>query len=237
MKNLVLLALLLLGIGNLHAQKKTVEKTLDVPASNKVNLKLKFGNEVKVTAWDKKEAYVKVTYEINGGKLNEAFLLTFKEGLGQLNVTADLNEELMKTSTLPEGGCPDGATTSFGNYTNGKMKNGACVQIDYEVFLPRDANLTLETINGDIELRGLTGTVNAKSISGFVDMDWSNQKGATVALKTITGEVFSDVAINLTEKQKEAPMVGYELKGSVNNGGPKVTLESISNNIYFRKKK
>ncbi len=231
------MALLLWGIGNLHAQRKTVEKTLAVPASNNVNLKLTFGNDVKVTAWDKKEAYVKVTYEINGGKLNEAFQLTFDASQDQLNVTAGLNEELIKNSSPTAGDCPEGYSRNFVNYTKGKASNGACVQINYEIFLPRHANLTLETINGNIELRGFGGTVNAKSISGFVDMDWSNQNGATVALKTITGEVYSDVAIDLPEKQKAAPIVGYQLKGNVHNGGPSIKLETISNNIYFRQKK
>ncbi|RNI23602.1 DUF4097 family beta strand repeat-containing protein [Rufibacter latericius] len=236
MKKLLLIALLLWGAGNLYAQKKTIEKTLDVPASKKVHLNLKFGNDVKVTAWDKKDAYVKVTYEINGGQLNQALLVTFDPGKDQLKVIADLDEKLLKNSTY-EGDCPGGATTSFGNYSNGKMKNGVCTRIDYEIFLPRETNLTLETINGDIELRGLTGTVNAKSISGFVDMDWSTQKGANVALKTITGEVYSDLSLDLPEKKQETPMVGYQLKGKVNNGGPAIQLETISNNIYFRKKK
>ncbi|KAA3440567.1 DUF4097 family beta strand repeat-containing protein [Rufibacter hautae] len=236
MKKLLLVALLLWGIGNLHAQKKTVEKTLALPTTKKVNLNLKFGNNVKVTAWDKKEAYVKVTYEINGGKLNQAMLLTFDLGKDQLNVTADLDEKLLKNSKI-EGGCPEGATTTYGNYSNGKLESGVCALIDYEIFLPRDANLTLETINGDLELRGLRGTVNAKSISGFVDMDWPTQQGAAVSLKTITGEVYSDLDIALADKKQEAPMVGYQLRGKVKDGGANIKLESISNNVYFRRKK
>jgi len=120
---------------------------------------------------------------------------------------------------------------------NGKAKNGVCTCIDYQIFLPRTASLSLETINGNIELRGLTGPIKAKSISGFVDMDWSGQTGATVALKTITGEVFSDLDIDLTSKREAAPVVGYQLKGNVNKGGPSINLETISNNIYFRRKK
>jgi hypothetical protein len=236
MKKLLLIALLLWGARDLFAQKKTVEKTLTLPASKKVNLNLKFGNAVKVTAWDKKEAYVKVTYEINGGQGNEAMKITFTPSADQLSILTDLDHEYLKNTNY-DGNCPEGATTSFGNYKKGEKKRGACVRIDYEVFLPRDANVTLETINGDIELRGFTGPVHAKSISGFVDMDWPTQKGASVALKTITGEVFTDLPIAFPNKQKEIPMVGYELKGNVNKGGSSIQLESISNNIYLRKKK
>ncbi len=207
-----------------------------VPASKKVNLNLKFGNEVKVTAWDKKDAYVKVTYEINGGKLNQAFQLNFTPGNDQLKVTADLDHELLKNSNV-EGDCPDGQGRTFASYKNGKINKGACTRIDYEIFLPRDARLTLETINGDVELRGFTGPINAKSISGFVDMDWPSQQGAAVSLKTITGEVFSDVSLTYAEKQQEAPVIGSAVSGKVNGGGSAIHLESISNNIYFRKKK
>ncbi|WP_205503594.1 hypothetical protein [Rufibacter psychrotolerans] len=236
MKKLLVVALLLWGIGNLHAQKKTVEKTLAVPASKKVSLNLKFGNEVKVTAWDKKDAYVKVTYEINGGKLNQALLLHFAPGKDQLKVTADLDHALLKNSNV-EGDCPDGQGRTFANYKNGKVSNGACTRIDYEVFLPRNTHLTLETINGDVELRGFTGPIHAKSISGFVDMDWPSQQGAAVSLKTITGEIFSDVAIHYPEKPRESPMIGSAVSGKVKEGGSAINLESISNNIYFRKKK
>jgi hypothetical protein len=75
MKKLGILAIAcLLAITTLQAQQKTVEKTLNVPANKKVDLQLKFGNDIKITAWDKKDVYLKVIYEINSGKLNDALL-------------------------------------------------------------------------------------------------------------------------------------------------------------------
>ncbi|WP_192822872.1 hypothetical protein [Rufibacter sp. LB8] len=236
MKKLLLLALLLWGAGNLHAQTQVVEKTLALPASQKVSLNLKFGNDIKITAWDKKEAYVKVTYEINEGKLNEAFLLSFDPSADVLKVTADLDHELMRKTTRTQA-CPEGHNNNSSYIKNGEVIQTTCTFITYEIFLPRNADLTLETISANIELRGLTGTVNAKSISGFVDMDWSPKAGASVAMKTITGEVFSDLDIALRTKRQEASYVGYQLKGDVNDGGPSINLETISNNIYFRRKK
>ncbi|QHL87909.1 hypothetical protein GU926_10895 [Nibribacter ruber] len=237
MKKLLLAALLLWGIGNLHAQKKTVEKTLTVPASQKVNLNLKFANDIKITAWDKKEAYIKVTYEINGGKGNEAMKITFTPSADQLSILTDLDHEYLKTQASTENDCPDGYSQTSGTYIKGKAARFTCTRIDYEIFLPRQANVTLETINGDIELRGFTGPVKAKSISGFVDMDWPTQKGASVALKTITGEVFTDLALQFPAGKKEMSMIGHQLNGSLNKGGAAIQLESISNNIYLRKKK
>ncbi|WP_266203855.1 DUF4097 family beta strand repeat-containing protein [Pontibacter kalidii] len=232
MKKIFILSLLWFAFTtSLQAQTKTVEKVLPVPANKKVNLHLKFGDEIKITAWDKKEASIKVTYEINNGKLNDALLLNFKSDNESARVEVDLDEELMKQGKAED--CP-------GNYNSSTMQiNGkhavTCTNINYEIFVPRDADLTVETINGDIELRGLTGPVQAKSISGFVDMSWSEKKGATVSLETVTGEVYSDLGIDFMNSKEDAPIVGYELKGSLNGGGSLISLESISNDIYLRK--
>ncbi|RDV11041.1 hypothetical protein DXT99_25565 [Pontibacter diazotrophicus] len=231
MKKVFILSLLWFAFTtNLQAQSETVEKVLPVPANKKVDLKLTFGNDIKITAWDKDEASIKVTYEINNGKLNDALLLNFKADNESARAEVDLDKELLKNGKAED--CPE-------NKSNIMQVNGeysvTCTNINYEIFVPRDADLTVETINGDIELRGLTGPVQAKSISGFVDMNWSERKGATVSLETITGEVYSDLGIDFTNGRENAPMVGYELKGNVNGGGSLISLESISNDIYLRK--
>ncbi len=235
MKKLFILSLLWFAFTtSIFGQSKTVEKTLAVPANNRVNLQLKFADDIKVSAWDNKEAYVKITYEINGGKLNDALLLSFEADNASARVKVDLDGELMKSGKAAD--CPDNDGQSFSSYSDSKgNRSVTCATIHYEVFVPRNADLTIETINGNIELRGVTGPVHAKSISGFVDMNWPTTRGAAVALKTITGEVYSDLDIALTNKKKEHPMVGYELKGSVRGGGTEVSLESISNDIYLRK--
>ncbi|MGV3540838.1 MAG: hypothetical protein ACO1OQ_13575 [Rufibacter sp.] len=239
MKKLLIVALLLWGSLAAHAQKKVVEKTFALPATKKVALNLKFANDIKLTAWDKNEALIKVCYEINGGQLNEALVLTFDDSQDQLRVLEDLKHAMFKDANIDSLACPEGYSRNFNSYNTktGKATNFACTRIDFEIFLPRNANITLETISGNVEVRGLTGSINAKSISGFVDMDWPTQQGAAVSLKTITGEVYSDLEIALNDKRQESPIVGYDLKGKVKEGGPSVKLESISNDIYFRRKK
>lgn len=231
MKNTIILALVWFAFTtNLQAQTKTVERTLDVPANNKIDLQLRFGNQIKITAWDKREAAIKVTYEINGGRLNEALLLKAESDAKSARINVDLDQEILKKGKSED--CPENNQSSF-VYNNG-VQSFSCTNIDYEIFVPRNADLTVETINGDIDLKGLTGPVHAKSISGFVDMTIPKEKGAAVSLKTITGEVYSDLDIAFANKEK-APIVGYELKGKVNGGGSIINLESISNDIFLRK--
>ena len=222
----------LLLIALVQAQPKTVEKTLKVPANKRVDLQLKFGDNIKITAWDKKEASVKVTYEINNGKLNDALVLNFDEDQTSARVKVDFDKELIKNGKAED--CPD--SKGYSTYSDG-TRSYTCSDINYEIFVPRDADLTVETINGNIEIRGITGPVEAKSISGFVDMNWSAKKGAGVSLKTITGEVYTDMDIAFTNKKEGTPMVGYQLKGNVSGGGTDIKLESISNNVYLRKQK
>ncbi len=213
--------------------QQVIEKTLPVAANQKIDLQLKFGNDIKVSAWDKKEVYIKVTYNINSGKLNNALKINFNSETEGPRVTVDLDQEILRNGRAED--CPDSYNTGNNYYNNGQQYF-TCSQIDYEIKVPREGNLVINTINGNIELRDLTGPVNAKSISGFVDMSWPGKKGATISLKTITGEVYSDLDIDFTNKKKEIPMVGYQLKGNVNGGGPEVKLETISNDVYFRKK-
>lgn len=74
-----------------------------------------------------------------------------------------------------------------------------------------------------------------QSAYGYVDMSWSKAKGANLAMKTVTGEVYSDLTIDFTGKREKHPLVGYLLEGTLNGGGPTLRLESISNNVYLRK--
>ncbi len=54
-------------------------------------------------------------------------------------------------------------------------------------------------------------------------------------MQTVTGEVYSDLEINFSNKEEKPQMVGYMLRGTLNGGGPEVRLESISNDVFLRK--
>ena len=62
-------------------------------------------------------------------------------------------------------------------------------------------------------------------------------QGAELALKTITGEVYTDQDIAFSTDRPKNPIVGYQLHGTLKGSGPLVKLESISNDVYFRKRK
>ncbi|WP_020598345.1 hypothetical protein [Spirosoma panaciterrae] len=212
--------------------QRIVQKTMPVSANQSVNLNLRFGDSIQVRYWDKPDLSVHIAATINGGKLDDALVVTTNSSDSEVSVKTDFDKEKVKEGKAED--CP-GDGHRWQTDSNGKSYY-VCSKINYVVNLPRHARLKLETINGNIDIQGATEAVYAKTISGFVDMSWPRSKGANVAMKTITGEVYSDMEIAFKNKKDKNPIVGYLLEGTLNGGGPNVQLESISNNIYLRKK-
>ena len=108
-----------------------------------------------------------------------------------------------------------------------------CLRIDYEITLPAGTSLALETISGDIEIRGHNGPLRAKTISGFVDIDRLLSTAADLEFKSVTGEIYTDFDIKLNDNSSA---YSKKVAASLNGGGSSVKAESVSGDIYFRKR-
>jgi len=100
----------------------------------------------------------------------------------------------------------------IGNYTGGEIE--------------------LNSISGGIEIKGYQGAIKAKSISGYVDFASAESTGLDLAFKSVTGEIFTDYELKLDENSTSW---SKRLNRSLNGGGKKVSLETVSGDIYFRK--
>lgn len=228
-----LLIVLLLLTGMAIAQPRIVDRSFEVRQDDRVSLNLKFGDSITIKAWDENRVSFRASININGGALNEALLLDYREGSG-LRITADFDEQLIREGRSRD--CRDSRRTAM----NWNMDYGSgytvCSNIHYEIMLPRTVDLEVESISSDIEIQNLEGPVNAKTISGFVDLSWPADKEAKLSMKTISGEVYSGLDnLELSNRKGGVPLVGYEIRGTLGRGGPYVNLESISGNIYLRK--
>ncbi len=96
--------------------------------------------------------------------------------------------------------------------------------------------VNVRSVSGDVKLNTVSGsTVEATSVSGDVDLTWPQAQAAELSLKSITGEVYADPAVNFSNL-KQRSYVGYQLHGSYGTGsGPLVKLESVSGDVFFRK--
>ena len=238
--SLLLFPLLALLLAAPAAAQKIIERQEKLSSSQRVFLNLRPGNTIRVRAGRAGELSLKATVSINENQLNEAFVLDISRGADELTVTADLDREKVRTAT--PGNCADGQGYWGDNWTKNdkgkyERRSGVCVRVDYDITLPPGTDLRISTISGDINVSGLTGPLQAKSISGDVDLSWPPAQPAGLALKTISGEVYADPAVTFVNRQQR-PLVGYEVRGTWRGaGGPTVRLESISGDVFFRQQK
>ncbi|MCA8831798.1 DUF4097 family beta strand repeat-containing protein [Hymenobacter pini] len=225
----LLVGLLALTAAPTTSAQTVTEQHAPVAPTQAVLLNLKFANTIRVRPATDGQLRVRATVNINQNTLNDAFRLNLSRTDSQLTVTADLDQQRLAQAT--PGTCPDSASWYYG----GKNSARVCADIVCEVTLPANTSLRLSTINGNVEVQGLTGPLSAKSISGFVDVSWPANCSAQVALKSITGEVYTSPSVAFQQQQRYSSPVGYEVRGTLRGGtGPALRLESISGNVFFR---
>jgi DUF4097 and DUF4098 domain-containing protein YvlB len=230
MKKILLFALLFAKACSLLFGQKIVNETYKLPESGRVSMNLKFADSIRVSSWDKDEIQIKATVLINNGKLNEAFTMKVDKSGNELEIITDFDMKLMKEGRVED--CNGNIYQNRNmNWNNGSM---ICSDIYFEIKIPNKADFRIETISGNIDIQGFAGRLFAKTISGFVDLTWKANRGADLEMKTITGDVFSNLDVALENKKKN-PVVGYQLKGKINGGGIPIHLESISGDVYLRK--
>jgi len=216
MKNTLLLALLLLAVSGLQAQKM-VEKHATIGANGKVTLNIQISDCIRVITWNKNEAYIKASVDINDNKNNDDYEWAFDNTNGDFDVKAKF-----KNNGKPVYRSDCNCTCNYES------------KIYVEVYVPENANLSIETINGDITITGKTADVRAHTISGFVDFAIAPETKAYLKMNTISGTMYSNIDLGLDDKNAKH-IGGSTVNSSLNGGGKRIELETISGNIYFRK--
>lgn len=209
--------------------QKIVEKKINYRPGQEINLNLPMGENIKISGWEKNEIALTASVDINHNQLNEAYQLEVKEG-DNISLSASLDENLLKNGKVKDCHCNYSIQSQ---YKDRNVK--ACIQIQYEIKVPRSAVLKLETISADVEVTGLENSSHIKSISGFIDFSWPAEKGAQLELKSITGELYTDFSFDILYLPDSPLKVANTLKGQTGKGGPTLNLETISSNIYLRK--
>ncbi len=247
MRRLLFLLLLIAAASSVQAvfAQKIVEKSANLAAGQRVYLNLRQASKIRIRNGASGSLTLKASVSINQNKLNDALLLTMEQTGEEVKLSSEFDKKMLRDAQ--PGDCPNGGAYYGDTYVTNAKNGGArdhdgdtgnqvCAVIDYEITVPANVVLRVSTISGDIDIAGLTGAIDAKSISGFVDVTWPDNQGAELALKTITGEVYTDQDIAFDPEPRKNPIVGYLVKGTLRGSGPLVRLESISNDVYFRKR-
>jgi hypothetical protein len=209
MKRTALIISLCLLVLQAGAQAK-FEKHFNFQGKNTVKLDIQIADSINIQTWDKNEVYALGTVNINENKDNEAYSVNFSEEDQNVVVDAHFKD----------------------NYFKGK--DGCCLKSDifWTVFIPEKSKVVTESINANITVKGSTGPVNLKSISGFIDYAVPASKPAELDFSTVTGTVFTNLMISPNGSGNHIPSrIHYKM----NDGGDLIKLETISGDIFFRK--
>ena len=205
------------------------EKSIDIKTNKTVSLDFDFADQIIIKTWDKKEAYVKATVNINDNKDNDKFSLKVSSDKNGVSFESDIKdlEKLSKHKT---------------RYQHGVIvrDDNHCIhmEIDFEVFLPGSVQIDINTISGDIEIIGLSEPMDIKTISGFIDITINPKSRVGFNLETITGGFYSNLDLDILKQTDwKHHFVGGDLEAKLNGGGTEINLETISGDIYLREEK
>ena len=119
--------------------------------------------DVEIEAWDSRE--VSLSYTIRGDD---------QDDLDKIKVKISSDPDYLRIETVH--------TSSRGWWGNNNRGS-----VDYRLRVPRDADLRgIDTVNGDVEIAGISGAVNAETVNGSLRVDGLM---ADARLSTVNGSI------------------------------------------------
>lgn len=214
-----LLAILFLAVPLIENNaQETFEKKVDLKNNQAIDLDLKFAENIKVKTWEKKQLYIKAIVEHNFEEPLEFKLLEFNTN-NELKIEEKI-KNLEKTKTINTG--------------NSHNKNCINLDIIYEVYIPANYELSINSISGNIEVKQMENKLQLETISGFVDVSINPSNKYDLKCSTISGSIYSDITLEENDVQND--IVGSKINTRLNGGGKKLNFKSISGDIYIRKR-
>lgn len=146
-----------------------------------------------------------------------------------------------------------------------------------EIYLPANQNISVRStgqgdiellgflgeieataeLNGDIDIREISGPLTANSLNGEIEVQFTkiNQSSpitiystngalditmpkdtpADLFFGTVNGKVYTNFEFTVPNKEGLRPIVSKKVNGSINNGGVSIKLNTTNGNIYLRK--
>jgi hypothetical protein len=135
---------------------------------------------------------------------------------------------------------------------NGGNFNLSDVDGEIEIKL-NNGSATLTNVSGPVVANATNGFLKIKfsrveqnkpsaisSINGDVDITLPVNTKASLKLRSINGEIYTDFDLNLKKDTKtDLPKIagGNNIDGQINGGGVEMSINTINNNIFIRKNK
>ncbi|TAI47351.1 hypothetical protein [Flagellimonas allohymeniacidonis] len=232
MKKITLLLVLGLIAPILHAQK-VIEK--NIPYNDRtIELEVKFASEIEVKTWDKSTVYFKADIQTDEGKYLDLYQLDIKESSQYISIVSE-------------------AEPVFKAFHKERQQSGKkyyytddMYDFNYVLYVPKNANFkvssingdlsseiiegnfTADLINGDIEIKKYSGNLELKTINGAIDLVVKN---SALIAETIHGEIYADAKLDLNVTNRH---VGQKVMGRFDQAVNTLSLNTINGNMYLR---
>ncbi len=236
MKNLnFILAFLLLT--NIGFAQKIIEKNINY-SNQSIEVDVKFANKIEVKTWDKSTVYFKAYIYTEDEKFQELYKLDIDASNSNIYITSKA-EPVYKAYRKD---CLDKNPNRKRNCYN----TGDLTEFNYTIYIPKNAqfrvssingdltseiiegDFTADLINGDIEIAKYAGNLDLSSINGEIDLKMDN---VNLTAETIHGDIYADEKLKFTSKDRH---VGQKIYGTVDKATNRLRLKTINGNMYLR---
>ncbi|WP_422861907.1 hypothetical protein [Flagellimonas sp. W118] len=236
MKKLSIILMMSIIGSSLNAQK-VIEKTIDYN-NQRIDVEVKFASDITVKTWDKSTVYFKAEIMTEDEKYLDLYKLDVKESSNSIIITSRTKEIFKALQEERDKNRPDGKKRYY--FTN------QMYQFDYTLYVPKNANFSVSSINGDlkaeiieadftadlingnIDIKKYDGNLELRTINGEIDLAISNSQ---LTAETIHGNIYADEKLKLDVTDRH---VGQKVEGRFNGATNRLKLNTINGNMYLR---
>ncbi len=112
-------------------------------------------------------------------------------------------------------------------------------------------NITLKDITGPVNANSVSGNIDIEfselsqerptsisSMSGFIDITLPENTPARFHLQSMSGGIYSDIDLDIAGRRSDLTRMGggNRINGMMNGGGVEIRLQAMSGDIFLRKK-
>ncbi len=230
MKKIILTMLALGGFFLVNGQK-VIEKNI-THKGRYVVLEVPFASKINVKTWEKDEVYFKANIETEYTEHLDLYQLDVTESNTTITIASDTKEifEAFKEVRKKSG------------------RNYCCSEytFDYTLFVPKNAEFKVSSINGDmtseviegdfeadlingnIEIASYSGNLELSTINGAIDLKVGNAK---FTAETVNGDIYADEGLQITSDDRH---VGQKVRSKIANATSQLKLNTVNGNMYLR---
>lgn len=214
------LGIVILMTGALSVQAERIEepfvRTVAVDSGSRVIVDNENGS-VTVESWDRNEVKIEATRYVEAGSREAA-----ETAMSQLKVEVTEGTDTLEVRTVS----PRRSDGGFWGWMTGNNVNSG---VTYRVTVPRNANLDIDTVNGRVVVREVSGEMDLESTNGRIEVhdasgrvDASTTNGRIYAqLRSVKGGGMRFSTTNGSVELELPESVAASLEASTTNGSIK----------------